>query len=932
MSGSTIGGVVGGVIGFYVGGPQGAQIGWMLGSAVGGYVDPQHLQGPKLGDIPIQTSQEGVPRPIVYGSPQPFPGNLIQAGPKIKVATHERQGKGGPVIDGEEVYQSYAIRICEGPATVIQVWRDGKLVLDRTGAGYIDGDGLVFQSKALFYTGTDDQQPDPTLESLPAANGGGAGNVPAYVGTAYMVVVNDNLTQTGGRIPNYEFRMASNATVTDTCTEEGLVFWYPLDGDTNEVINGYDGTLGGNVGWGHPLSAGASASLHLIDKTGYMYAEPPVDALSFSNLSEWSLSAVVELQDAIGGSVAKNIVTYWQDEAAGYAGWGLTFDDASNNMTAKGFVGLGSGATEAVSDGGASPLHVAQRITLTWKSNDGNPEAVGTGKLYVAGSLVATDTSMPNSSRSAFRIAIGGEAYPDSYGLIGYIADVKGYNYEISATEEAIKASGIGPSTDFWELPDAPGSYVDAFGNRFTPCTSVATVSGVFLSDIELDIAARCGISASQMDVTADEEVEVDGYLVGRQMPGAAALGPLAVAYFRDFPEYDLQIHSVPRGGASVLTLTDDDFIDDPDDDELSLRQKIELPRKVNLAFSDPAANYARVIVPAERESVNISSTGVTEIELPLVLDRDAAAQKADIILKVMTEESLGTLKRKLPAYKHSDLVPSDAFAYDSKRWRIDKLETMDGVLAIEAKRDRVSNYTSAAVANTPLDPTAPVSSLKGPSVLQALNLPRLRTEHASPGMYLGCTGLLPAWPGAQIYMSSDGGLTETLMTTISSRATMGRITADCTDSSEPITLDVFDNRELASITADQALLRLNGAAITSSGTSEVIQYLDAEDTGDEWEISTIERGGLSTTAASHTDGDSFLLLDNSIVFLPLDISLAGKTLIFRAVTRGTARENNATISVVFLPQFTGPEEVEFYETEAGENYETEDGTLLQLD
>ena len=114
MSGQQIGGAIGFVVGAYFGYPQ---LGYMLGSAVGGYVDPQHIQGPTLGDLPMQTASEGAPRPIVYGRPQPFHGNLLQSGDYIRIATHEQQGKGGgPVIDGEKVYLTYAIRICEGPA------------------------------------------------------------------------------------------------------------------------------------------------------------------------------------------------------------------------------------------------------------------------------------------------------------------------------------------------------------------------------------------------------------------------------------------------------------------------------------------------------------------------------------------------------------------------------------------------------------------------------------------------------------------------------------------------------------------------------------------------------------------------------------------------------------------------------------------------
>ena len=45
-------------------------------------------------------------------------------------------------------------------------------------------------------------------------------------------------------------------------------------------------------------------------------------------------------------------------------------------------------------------------------------------------------------------------------------------------------------------------------------------------------------------------------------------------------------------------------------------------------------------------------------------------------------------------------------------------------------------------------DPAAQESSLKGPTWLQALNLPRLRTQDNQPGMYLADTGATAGWPG----------------------------------------------------------------------------------------------------------------------------------------------------------------------------------------
>jgi hypothetical protein len=146
-----------------------------------------------------------------------------------------------------------------------------------------------------------------------------------------------------------------------------------------------------------------------------------------------------------------------------------------------------------------------------------------------------------------------------------------------------------------------------------------------------------------------------------------------------------------------------------------------------------------------------------------------------------------------------------------------------------------------------------------------------------------------------------DGGATEQVVATITARATMGELVSAITASSEPITVKLYDGRTLDSISSTQLDAGLNAFAITTAAVSEVGQFQTATDAGD-WELTDTLRGQLDTTAASHAAGDPFVLLDEAVLFLPVDASYAGQTLIFRAVTRGTAPENNPTFSLVYEP------------------------------
>ncbi len=163
----------------------------------------------RLGPIATQTAKEGGARPIIFGRCRPIGGNIMHAQKPVIRRVKQKSsggGKGGKKKQEtvvENVFRSYAIRISEGPITaILRVWRNDKLVYDGRGNAWGAKNNGVFLRMARFYLGGWDQMPDPTLESI-----WGAGEVPAYRGTCYMVVQNENLTELGGAVPQYLFEV-----------------------------------------------------------------------------------------------------------------------------------------------------------------------------------------------------------------------------------------------------------------------------------------------------------------------------------------------------------------------------------------------------------------------------------------------------------------------------------------------------------------------------------------------------------------------------------------------------------------------------------------------------------------------------------------------------------------------------------------------------
>lgn len=209
--GAIIGGVVGAVVGSVVPG-LGTSLGWAIGSALGGaYSQSQQvLPGPKIGDVAQQTAQEGGFRPIVYGRSHPIAGNIIADGGPVIVTRRERQGKGGPKVESESAYRTYAVGVCEGEATLLQAWRNGILVYDAED-GSMAAENAKFLEYATWYTGSFDQPASPDLEEIY-----GAGQAPFFRGTAYLSIHNEDVTDQRGAWSQWQFRVFRGAAKSYT--------------------------------------------------------------------------------------------------------------------------------------------------------------------------------------------------------------------------------------------------------------------------------------------------------------------------------------------------------------------------------------------------------------------------------------------------------------------------------------------------------------------------------------------------------------------------------------------------------------------------------------------------------------------------------------------------------------------------------------------
>lgn len=196
---SAAGAALGGSIGGTVAGLSTAVIGRAVGATFGQVIDQRLLgQGAeavetgKVDQFRLTQTGEGNPIARVFGRSR-VGGQVIWASDFREASTTSGGGKGGSSSPTTTTYSysvSLAIAICEGEiSTVGRVWADGEEIARRD---------LNMQ----IYTGSQEQLPDPTIEAIE-----GRGQVPAYRGTAYVVLEDLALERFGNRVPQFSFEV-----------------------------------------------------------------------------------------------------------------------------------------------------------------------------------------------------------------------------------------------------------------------------------------------------------------------------------------------------------------------------------------------------------------------------------------------------------------------------------------------------------------------------------------------------------------------------------------------------------------------------------------------------------------------------------------------------------------------------------------------------
>src|SRR5690606_14664554 len=140
-----------------------------------------------------------------------------------------------------------------------RIWENGKLVYDarnrQEGESDEDYEARVLASNEyeqtfVFYPGSEDQEPDPTIELDK-----GIGNVPAFRGLCYIVYPDRQLLdEQGKRHPNFKFEVAPPA---EQAAFENTILELRFEGEDGST------TIVDDSEWQHEVEAVGTAQLSI---------------------------------------------------------------------------------------------------------------------------------------------------------------------------------------------------------------------------------------------------------------------------------------------------------------------------------------------------------------------------------------------------------------------------------------------------------------------------------------------------------------------------------------------------------------------------------------------------------------------------------------------------------------------------------------------
>jgi len=898
----------------------------ILGLGIPGWLDKKfgapETEGPRLGDLSVQTSTYGAPIPRYYGMCAGA-GNVINLeGGRLKETVKKKKsgGKGGGSSEPTKTYSysaTFQLALCEGPiAGVRRIWCGDILIYN---AGSDDLNSIIASNQAAggwrLYLGTDDQMPDPRYEAEH-----GVGNVSAHRGLAYIAFYDFQLANYSNTLQAAQFKVEI-VTRRETSAVRTLL-------DKTVITDGDGYTISGSIsdteGDGAYAVDGLSSNLSgykcrtsgsvIFDKSygqHVIYSTNGLISADDQDFSVWLASVsggpfltktgfiyCGEVNQVYGYLIKNSGIFYYFEHDSTIARICSRSADFVQSFS------IDSSKCHAVYGSSVYGLSSDMSTLYQWGSYDFSLDS--SIPIVDPQGYLPADLSLNNCQR-----------YCDGSSL--YVA------FSIATYERVVKIDlSSGEVNFFMDAPERPGNntkgsirvsgdlyyrlyygsvafeYANQAIFRVFQKNNITAVSEQLSFIVERELISSGLLNAEDFDTSLLSR-NVRGYRVAGGSI-RSALEPLQIAFPFDVVQSGYKIKFMPRGNSSVAEIPWQDLgATDNDEPEKIFKQSREmdsqLPAKTTVSYLDAAREYN--INEQYSERINTEAVNVVGIELPIVLTADEAAGIAEV------REFMPWKQRTLQEFNlpptYLNLEASDVVIVNGKDATYelmitDVVFTQDGRLECKAVPESAALYNPNASGGEGVEPDGNVGLL-GPANWLPLDIPVVdESVQNAPGFVGVMHGEDSSWPGGTVFRTADNGQTWSDLQGYTGQATMG-VGIDSLRENPGLMVDLSElnismrSGYLESITREQMLSGMHYVAYGSDGRWEIIRFQNASIQADgNYLVSDFIRGDKGTEWATslHESGDYFIILDDpDNAFIGMPGALIGAPLTYRGITNG---------------------------------------------
>jgi hypothetical protein len=961
-AGQALGGLIGGVVGFF--NPVlGWQVGAQLGIWLGGLLDPPKgptVTGPRLGDLTIQTATYGAVIPRVYGT-VPIVGNLFwleNNAIRETVVKKKSGGKGGSKTKTKTYvnYATFAVGLCKGPITgVKRIWIKGELFYD---AGSSDPSTVAASNAAAtgftVHLGTDTQMPDTRIQATI-----GAADTPAWRGLAYIVFLDLPLAKYGESLVGAQVKVEVVRTGTEqhySATYGALpardwteTLWTGGEFLVFERFASHVARSSDGVTWSESILPFSGASIFDSVKTSKSHI-----LLSQANLYRSTNNWVTSTTIPVPGGYAATAIGYdgskllmagtagfaslrlwiseddgvtWVDHLSPDLTWSSSFGVVLHNGTR--WIIINNGTRLYTSETGLSGSWTL-RQTLAF-SNWNWGSAMPTGQVVLISSGSAGNYSSPDgitwtwnpSVPAGFPIASGyGSTLVANDGSVFVACGSSGYYWSSdygTTWSQVLDVGNFSSGSLVWtgSVFFQPSAASWGRWRTIKPYTIAST--SPTLGDVASEECLQSGILQSGDINTAALTSIVRGYTVGSVGSIRGALTQLAASWPFDVVQSGYDVTFVPRGGASVQTIPQEDLDARGEGTEAGIQvtasreMDTQLPRRMVIKYLD----YDREFDVGEQyaERLNTDSVHEETQEIAIVLTGAEAAGKAEVLLFMRWLERYDLAFNLPQSYNH--LEPADVVTLETPEGnvilRLTAINyTSDSRLECRAKYADQAVYTPAALGVAPVvtGPTTIASS--GASSYVLLDVPYLHPAQADPGFLAAMFGVSAGWPGGVLIRTDDSGTTWNDLQAFDTPGsdvgigtnTIGSVDSRVWDKASSLSVTML-NGSLSSVTELAVLNGENYFAYGDAGRWEIIGVQNCTlVSGKTYTLYDMLRGraGTEWAMSTHQIGDKLVSLSlTDVTAIGMASASIGLTREYRGITYGRDIDTDVDLPFAYV-------------------------------